>query len=132
MKMLLLIFSFFAFAGCAVNKKAQEGVVRAISFGSGGGFTGIENRYMLTREGQLYKLIDKDTIALKKIDAKEALTFFSEAEKLYTYEYSNPGNVTFFLELSATNKANRIAWDAATEKINPAAVTLYKKLIALP
>ncbi|MFK7810509.1 MAG: hypothetical protein AB8F74_22070 [Saprospiraceae bacterium] len=86
-----------------------------ITFGSGGGISGLVNDYTLLENGQLFKRssTDKIFVALKKAK-KDAV---SQAFKNYnflglnTMEVNEPGNMYYFIEhKSKEGETKRLTW----------------------
>jgi hypothetical protein len=98
----------------------------SIAFGNGGGFTGIETKYQLKRDGNIYKITSKDTtpVYIKQLELNQLNQIFKDAEELKSYEYFKPENMYQFIELNN----NRIAWGFSTDNVNPKIISLYQQL----
>ncbi|MBK6545990.1 MAG: hypothetical protein IPO78_05135 [Saprospiraceae bacterium] len=87
-----------------------------IRIGNGGGFTGIETVFSISRNGQIEqdgKLVDR----LKKTDVEQIITNI-EVLGLDQIELNQPGNIYKFIEYSMEGKTHRICWDANSELVN--------------
>lgn len=75
----------------------------SISFGSGGGFTGAVNEYILKGSGELYevKAFSSDTVHLKTIPKKDLKKIFkySESDQIQKILQNESGNMYRFIKL---------------------------------
>lgn len=125
---LFLLFSACLF-GCSHSKSASSSKgYDKITFGSGGGFTGLVKSYTIDGEGKLTigdkKLADLPSKTLKKIHKK-----VSQSGAFHT-QFNQPGNFYHFIETENEGKTNRIVWsdkEKAPEKI----LSLYQYLTDL-
>jgi hypothetical protein len=102
-----------------------------LSFGSGGGFTGVYNTYTLSEEGKLYKqnsaTKSNDQITkLKKKDIKEVEALISKFDYAHT-TVNTPGNMSSFVNLTKDGKAYNNIW-SGTNSGNADLDILYQKL----
>ncbi len=94
--------------GCKilVYKKYAESL--SVSFGSGGGFTGAVDEFILSGNGQLksIKSFSKDTIVLKSLSSKEIKKIFKmlETKSMDNIKLETPGNMTSFIYFSKAGK----------------------------
>jgi hypothetical protein len=126
MKLLLIAFSLLLI-NCSSNKNATANDTLTIAFGNGGGFAGIETKYIVEPSGKLLKIYGKDTLVLKTINNQNLKQLFKDAEKLKDYKYFKPDNIYQFIEINN----NRIVWGFTTENVNPKAIILYQQLTTL-
>ncbi len=84
-------------------------------FGNGGGFTGIEHRYILCDNGQLFRQegVGGAIEAAGYLRRRTARQAFEAIDSLglRTLHYEKPGNVYHFFELPSGETAHRIVWD---------------------
>jgi len=89
----------------AYKKYAQK---LNISFGSGGGFTGAYDEFLLNGKGQLssIKPFSNDTSLLKTIDKKDFKNVFKtlESKLLQKIELNQVGNMNTFIKLYKNNQ----------------------------
>jgi len=104
-----------------------------ISFGSGGGFSGISKDFTLDREGNLFKVnvfTDEKTL-LKKIDKEKTAQIFEKVDDdhLRKYKVYKPGNTYKYITIKDGNKTLKKVWSGISEnnKLN----LIYKDLNTL-
>ena len=103
-----------------------------ISFGNGGGFSGISHNYTLDRHGNLYEVIfTEDRTLLKKIDKEktEALFALVEEGKLRDITHHKPGNTYKYISLKDGIGSHKLVWSGISE--NNTLNLIYKHLNAL-
>ena len=126
-KIFILLSATLFFFNCSPNKNITNNDSINISFGNGGGFTGIETKYTLKKNGSIIKFVNRDSTLVKQLDTKELNTIYAEAKSLKDYKYFKPDNIYQFIEINN----NRIVWGFTIENVNPTAVALYKTLTEL-
>ena len=120
-----LLLLGFMLISCTVTKKIVSTGIQEVSFGGGGGVTGVVREYRLLSSGELL-LGDQLLASLPK---EEVLYIFSEAKKLSDYEYKKPHNMSLFLSIKQLSGVeNRIVWHAMDKDIDPEVSKLYDKL----
>jgi hypothetical protein len=107
------------------SKIAIETGIEEISFGNGGGFTGVVNTYKLTAD---CKLFEKEK-ELKKVDSKKTLKLFNQAKELKDLNFNQPENIYSFIEIKAKEKANRIVWAYGSTTVDKKVIELYNELL---
>ncbi len=118
---LLLIVLFYS--SCKTTKYTPTDFPDAqITFGSGGGFTGLVTDYTLLENGQFFKRSSKDKIfvpikGVKKDAAKQAFKNFNFLG-LDKMEVNDPGNMYYFVEFKTKDgTAKKLTWgNGKTEK----------------
>jgi hypothetical protein len=98
-------------------KKYAESL--SVSFGSGGGFTGAVDEFILNGNGALksIKPFTKDTILLKTLAKKDLKTIFKtlESKSLSKIKLDSPGNMTNFITFSKAGKiVQKYQWSQGT------------------
>jgi len=95
-------------AGCKILAYKKYAEALSVSFGSGGGFTGAVDEFILNGNGTLktIKPFVKDTVLLKTLSFKDTKAIF---KKLESKSFSNlkldaPGNMTNFITFSKAGK----------------------------
>ena len=87
--------------GCKLLAYHKHAESLSVSFGSGGGFTGAVNEYILDGKGILktVKPFSKDTVILKTIEKKVVKNIFKtlESKELKNISLDLPGNMTNFI-----------------------------------
>jgi len=80
----------------------------SISFGSGGGFTGAYNEFILNGKGNLssIKAFTSDTSLIKKIDNKTLKKIFKalESKAIKNTTLNQSGNMNSFIKFYSNNK----------------------------
>ncbi len=80
----------------------------SVTFGSGGGFTGAVDEYILNGNGTLksIKPFAKDTVLLKTLSKKETKAIFKklESKSLRNLKLDAPGNMTNFITVNKSGK----------------------------
>ena len=120
MSILLRIFSFlilgtlFCCGTTKINLSSYEG--KSITFGNGGGVSGIEYSKVLLDNGKLFSEENMGTshTYLKRIRQEDADQLFLSADilQLENIELNSPGNTYKFIEFKSANSENRIVWSA--------------------
>ncbi len=138
-------YLFVALAGmalwlfaCRSHKYAASTLPEEVLiFGQGGGFTGIEHRYILCDNGQLFRqegvsAAIEEAGRLPRRAAREAFEAL-DALGLRALHYEQPGNVYHFFELPSGKSSHRIAWDPnrPDEALPEAVRTLHAHLMEL-
>jgi hypothetical protein len=115
--LILLLLCLFLYNSCSSSKVKQpsEFADAQITFGSGGGFTGLVTDYTLLGNGQLFKRSSKDNqfVELKKGKKNAA----QQALENYTFlgidqlTVNDPGNLYYFIEhKTKEGKTHRLTW----------------------
>lgn len=124
----LLYIIFILFGSCASNRNnSLSSSVSLISFGNGGGFTGIETKYILNKKGEL-SVINRDTTMIKHVAKKKLHDIFELTSKLENYKFSEPQNIYQFIEINYSSGTNRIVWNV-NSNISADVKNLNEKLI---
>lgn len=101
-------------AACSSTKDLKEFSKNQLLFGSGGGYTGEINKYILSYGGQIQKFnsLTGETTSLQPIPAKEAKAYFKTflAHGFDTLEFSSPGNMTYFIGYKNDSTEKKISW----------------------
>ena len=104
---------------------AKKGVEK-ISFGTGGGFTGIENTYVLDKDGSIR---DKDQNVVNELKKKEVLNIFENANELANLKFNQPENMYSFITIISESDTNRLVWGQETSPVPPKILTLHETLM---
>jgi hypothetical protein len=122
----LILMTLITISSCSSPKPLIGNEIRYIAFGNGGGFIGIETKYILNTGGTLTKIFNKDTTTLKSIDKTEAATLLKAAMAFKTYRYFKPDNLYQFIEI----EDNRIVWNSNTDSLDNKITSLYTELLS--
>jgi hypothetical protein len=129
--MRFLIFTLFFLFGSCISSKTINTTIETISFGNGGGFTGMVKMYSLSAKGDLNK-VDKNQISfIKKVNKKTVKQLFEKAGQLNSYQLNEPENIYSFIEIQTKEKKQKIIWGFGSKKVDTRVTILYNELIAL-
>lgn len=114
----LLLFGFVClFSSCASTVKSPKDYKGGqLISGEGGGFTGIEYRYILLENGQMFSQLGarEEFTSLGKLDWKLTKQLYSLADQYGVDKkevLNQPGNRYRFLEWSSGDKLIRNVWN---------------------
>lgn len=111
---------------CMTGKQITNTGVKQVHFGSGGGFTGIENIYVLDKDGSIK---DKDQNVVNELRKKEVLSIFENAKELADSKLNQPENMYSFITIISESDTNRLVWGQETSKVSPNILTLHGNLM---
>ncbi len=100
-----------------------------ISFGSGGGFTGLTHTYLLKNNREVFKLHQHSPTQINKISRNEIKDIVNLLNNLNFHElqFTETGNMTYFIEVKTKTYTQRVSW---TDRSNePNIKAFYKTLI---
>lgn len=103
-------------------------------FGSGGGFTGLTNTYILQENGQLFKQeMDDSYEELTTIPKKDCKILFKEYQNIEgdTLSLNSPGNRYQFLKLKKTDTTYAAVWGDGMVFPPDTVTALFQSLIEL-
>lgn len=127
----MLLFLSFCFVGCKTYQ-ANELPDKQIIWGSGGGFTGVVNQYILLENGQLFfeDGLKNTTLACNKQSKKAAKLFFSKCDSLGVADMkmNQPGNLYYFVKYKTAEGENQLTWGAMDAKVDESVKSLYDEL----
>ncbi len=139
MKILLIAISLLATATLswfckhpkyAVGKFPDE----QLRWGTGGGFAGRENSFILLENGQIFKTGGNDQMTeLEKTKAGKAKKLFELAEKLELAkrDFQHPSNIYSFVEYQEGDMVQRITWGDPKFPVDEQVKSLFDQLNAL-
>lgn len=123
MRYLLLGFLLCTLAACSPKKiiSLDEYRGKTIQFGSAGGFSGLETRYCLLENGNLYKIPiqgEEQKRLLLQIPRNESKQIFENYKtfNLGALESQEVGNHYYFLEYHSKKGDKKIQWSKSTNK----------------
>ena len=138
------IFLLFALLLCAALLSSQCKQTRytadnlpekRLSFGDGGGFTGLETTFILFENGQIFKMTSKapDLNEVTGTQGKTAKKLFETAVSLGVpgLDFLHPGNLYQFVEYQDGDQKRRIVWGDSEHPVDPKIKSLYDDLKAL-
>ncbi len=110
-KTLLLLVSLAFFAACSKKYTAETLPSQRLQFGTGGGFTGQQNAYLLLDNGQIFKQKDLDGKkfeALGKIPKSVASTLYKQCKTYEKLRVNRPADLYHFITLK--NDSTNLKW----------------------
>jgi len=129
--LIVMIFSLLTFISCATQRQQIKSVngITEISFGKGGGFTGLTEEYLLTGKAEVFKITNGEQTKLNEITKPEIRSITKQIKDLQfnDLKITETGNMTYFIEVSAKKYKNRVTWSDTTD--TPQLKELYKTLV---
>ena len=133
-KLVIITLSLLVLAGCKILAYKKYAEALSVSFGSGGGFTGAVDEFILYGNGTLksIKPFSKDTLLLKTLAKKDIKKIFKtlESKSLNKIKLDAPGNMTNFITFSKAGKIiQKFQWSQGTtvpNEINELFILLNK------
>jgi len=100
---------------CAIAPKVYDGTntgVDQLLIGAGGGFTGRETVYLLTKRGLLFQKKGAHFENVAKMDSKwvQQVFFIYEAQKFASMATQDPGNTYYFIERQQSGTSKKLVW----------------------
>lgn len=106
---------------------------RKILFAKGGGITGQYETYLLLENGQLFNQakIDGEWAAFDNVKKGKAKRFFKQLDEMNwtSLKVSQPGNITYFIELQDQENAHRVTWGSESSEVNAELSALHYELM---
>ncbi len=110
-KTLTLLTLLIFFAACSKKYTAETLPSQRLQFGTGGGFTGQQNAYLLLDNGQIFKQKDLDGKkfeALGKIPKSVASAFYKQCKTYDKLKVNRPADLYNFITLK--NDSTNLKW----------------------
>lgn len=131
MKIPVLLICALFLCSC-VTKKTQKNKhpnFIEITFGNGGGFTGLSNTYFLNNKGEVYELINEKPGKINEISKTEIHDVLGIIAKMgfQNTTFSEKGNMTYFIEIKTNDYTHKVTW--ADNSDAPEIKNLYKTLV---
>lgn len=108
------------------GNQITDAEIEQVKFGSGGGFTGIENIYILDKNGSIK---DKDQNVVNELKKKEVLAIFEKARELKDFKLRQPENMYSFITIISESDTNKLVWGQRISSVPPNILTLHKNLM---
>lgn len=129
-KYLLLALSF-SIISCQTYK-VNELPDKQLIWGSGGGFTGVVNQYILLENGQLFFVdgLKNTTSPCTKQSKKSAEAFFATCDSMGIADMKmhQPGNLYYFITHKSAKSENTLTWGAMDAEVDEQLKALYNDL----
>lgn len=122
---LILLFSLLMVSCASLKKTGSVDNFDAVYFGSGGGFTGIINTFMIDSEGYVYKANGEEKTEIKRLKYKTLKRISKQIEKINLKEIDSQdtGNMTYFIDLQSGDEQHKVTWSDASDQ--PELKSLY-------
>jgi hypothetical protein len=131
MKPLIIMICILLTFSCATQRQHVRAVngITEISFGKGGGFTGMTEQYILTGKAEVFKVMNGERTELSRINRQELRSLTQQIGDInfQDIKMAETGNMTYFIEVNAKKYSNRVTWTDLTEA--PQLKELYKRLV---
>ncbi len=115
MKFFYTLLLLAVLSSCNITGKIKSTELKAISYGTGGGFTNQVKTYTLLPDGAIWlrNSITNDSLPVKRIPKNRVYKLYGNALKLGidTLSYSKPGNTYSFITIVKKDGSNKIVWD---------------------
>lgn len=113
----ILLFSVLLMSCSSLKKHGSVNNFDEIYFGSGGGFTGIINTYMINSEGYIYNANDTSRKEVKRIDFKTLKKVSKRFRKLdfSKLDTDDKGNMTYFIDVKTEEGKHKVTWSDQTD-----------------
>lgn len=121
MKQLLLAIFTILVCACSTCKVSTQNQISEIKFGRGGGFANQEEKYSLTKNGEL----KKNGKVVGKASCEEVERLFLMADALQQ-PFNEPSNFYWFIELKGKEDKTFI-WGSSSD-VDKAVVNLFSEL----
>ena len=139
MKIVLFTFlslSLLLFSDCKTVQYTPSDYPREqISFGTGGGFSGIVTEYFLLGNGDFFKMSSRNDTYQKgtRIDANRCEQIFANYRFLgiEDIEFNHPGNLYYFITHKSGEHEHQIVWGDSAHEVDENAKLFYKNLTNL-
>ncbi len=133
MRLLIAFSVLLCYTAC--NKKTSFTPAnfkgKIMTYGNGGGFTGVVTKVYLLENGDLFRggLSDTSYIYIGKITKEQSTQMFQNYKNLGLdkMELNNPGNRYYFVEFNQDGKSHKLQWGGAELKNNNP--KMYHKLM---
>jgi hypothetical protein len=126
--LILLIFSLHITA-CHDYRKDYV----SISFGKGGGFTGLYNMYRIENNGNIYLTNNKtnEAIFLKSLPIKQCRLLFKQISKseISKLQINNPYNMNYFISIISKADTINLVWGHPKTPPGQKVEAIYKVLM---
>lgn len=102
-----------------------------IIIGSGGGYAGTMNEFVLLENGEMFSKtsLEGDYLNFKKLERNAAKQLFNNIEQfnIKDVKLDNPGNMYYYVQIKDKNSDHRIVWGGG-EPVPKQVKTLYNIL----
>jgi hypothetical protein len=129
-----LLFTFYIFSSCHSTQGLEKATDNVIIFGSGGGFTGQVNEYMLDAKGSL-KIKERNKSEMTSLPSlKPSLVkkLFKQLRVIQfdTISFKHPGNMYCFIKTSKSGVLHEVIWGDPRYPVSAEIKQFYELLIS--
>ena len=102
----------------------------SIHFGRSGGFTNLNDSYLLVQSGLVYKVVDGEFTELRNLEKPELRQIGRELKELEigTLDLTEKGNMTYFITVKNENGEEQVTWTENTP--HPGVTEFYQLLVS--
>lgn len=130
----LILLACFLSASCQSTQQLEKDADKVIIFGSGGGFAGQENEYILGNDGSLkmkekFKSEMTEISSLKRCRVKK---LFKQPGVIQfeTIDFKHPGNIYYFIRYKYSGGFHEVVWGDTKHPVPPEIKQFYESLIS--
>lgn len=133
---LLMLVIHFSAGGCK-SYQADNFPDTYLSFGQGGGFTGMTTEYILLENGQLFKREARagagEYQELKSVDRSEARAMYKswQQAEVFKEDFQHPGNLYHFISMKMADTTYRYTWGDQTYPADDRIKAFYQQLLSI-
>ena len=100
-----------------------------IRYGKSGGFTNIPMEYKIDANGDIFKILNSDTLKIDSVSGRKIKKIKHQLTELdfEHLEINDPGNITYFINVCTGTYQNTVKWNDMTD--NEPLKMLYKGLL---
>lgn len=118
-KTYFIALAILLFSSCTSSKKLAGFSKNNLIFGSGGGITGMTNEYILHFDGTIEKMnsLTNEHTLIKTISKQQSKKLFRQYlnNGLDTLDFSNRGNMSYFVGFKNDSLTKKIIWGGGDE-----------------
>lgn len=111
---IILSMAVCCFLSCKTTTYTSDNLPeKQLFFGSGGGFTGMVNEYLMLENGQMFKVPSPGIYEdMDKVKRKKAEAIYQDYKTLGFEDliFNQPGNVYYFIRMVDGETENYISW----------------------
>ena len=130
---IILSMTVCCFFSCKTTTYTSDNLPeKQLYFGSGGGFTGLVNEYLLLENGQMFKVPSPGIYEdMDKVKRKKAEAIYQDYKALGFEDliFNQPGNMYYFIRMVDGETENYISWSDQRPLPEVKMMELYDSLV---
>lgn len=129
--MLILILAASLIIACSSKTVDISTIEEAyLSYGQGGGFTGMKSEYFLFDDGRIFMMSEADTLSfLDKCASRKARKKIEEYNAFADAKIYSPGNHYYYITYHNPDSVSTITWSDQSTEIPPELNTYWNSLL---